>query len=213
MKLFQRTRELEDQLDRFFDAVSESGLVLRAGVDDYLAGRADEFARRIGEMRERESRADDLRHEIENRLYAESLIPEQRGDVLVLLERLDGVLGQAKSVLKTLEVQQPEIPQPFADGLPPLVAASAEAIERIVRASRAFFSELEAVQNDVHKVRYFEKEADAIGTRLRRDLFAGGLELAHKMQLSHIVDAIEEISDLAEDAADALVIFAIKRSV
>jgi len=213
MKLFRRTRELEDQLDRFFDAVSESALVLRAGIDDYLAGRAADFGRRIQEMRARESRADDLRHEIENRLYAESLIPEQRGDVLVLLERLDGVIGQAKSVLKMLEVQRPEIPQEFARGLEQLVAASSEAIERIVRASRAFFSELEAVQNDVHKVRYWEREADAVGTRVRSELFAGTLELAHKLQLCHLADAVEEISDLAEDAADALVIFAIKRSV
>ena len=213
MKLFQRTRELEDQLDRFFDAVSEAALVLRAGVEDYLAGRAAEFGRRIEEMRARETRADELRHEIENRLYAESLIPEQRGDVLVLLERLDGVLGQAKSVLKMLEVQQPRIPQEFGEGLARLVAASAEAIERIVRASRAFFSQLEAVQNDVHKVRFWEREADAVGTQVRRALFAGPLELAHKLQLCQLADAVEEISDQAEDAADALVIFAIKRSV
>ncbi len=213
MKLFHRTHELEDQLDRFLDAASESGLVLRAGIEEYIAGNENDFARRLEEIRRLESRADELRHGIENRLYAESLIPEQRGDVLVLLERLDGVIGQVKSALKMLDIQRPEVPDGLAGGLQALAGASAEALDRTVRATRAFFSHVEAVHDDVHKVRFYEREADAVGERVRRELFGGPLDLARKLQLCQLADAIEEISDLAEDAADALVIYAIKRSV
>jgi hypothetical protein len=43
-------------------------------------------------------------------------------------------------------------------------------------------------------------------------IFAGDLELARKAQLRNFVEHIDNIADAAEDVADRLAIYAIKRS-
>ena len=65
----------------------------------------------------------------------------------------------------------------------------------------------------MHKVLFFEKEGDKISTRLKMAIFAGGLDLAHKAQLRNFVEHIDDIADTAEDVADRLAIYSIKRSI
>ena len=112
--LFRRTRALESQIDQFLDAVSEGCLVFELGVGDYLGRDFASFTERLHAIGAFEAKADALRREVETRLYAESLIPDHRGDVLGLLENLDNVIDQAKQTLGQFEVERPDIP-----GLPP----------------------------------------------------------------------------------------------
>jgi uncharacterized protein Yka (UPF0111/DUF47 family) len=60
----------------------------------------------------------------------------------------------------------------------------------------------------------YEKEADALGTALKREIFASDkLDLAQKLHLREFVEHIDTIADMAEDVADRLAIYAIKRTV
>ena len=68
------------------------------------------------------------------------------------------------------------------------------------------------VTDHMHKVLFFEKEGDKVSTRLKMAIFAGELDLAHKAQLRNFVEHIDDIADTAEDVADRLAIYAIKRS-
>jgi uncharacterized protein Yka (UPF0111/DUF47 family) len=69
------------------------------------------------------------------------------------------------------------------------------------------------VKDHLHKVRYHEKEADKIVTNLRRDIFGRDVGLAEKIHLRFFAERIVWISDMAEDVADDLAIYAIKRSI
>ncbi|MEN6310643.1 MAG: DUF47 family protein, partial [Acidobacteriota bacterium] len=67
------------------------------------------------------------------------------------------------------------------------------------------------VGDHLHKVYFFEKEADKISDRLKRSVFHSGLELSRKIHLRYFALHIENISDHAEDVADRLGISCIKR--
>ncbi len=211
--LFRRTRALEAQIDQFLDAVSEGCLVFEQGIDDYLRHDQAAFDERLVAIAGFEGKADALRREVETRLYAESLIPDHRGDVLGLLENLDNVIDQAKRTLRQFEVEKPEVPEDLAPDFLALARACVQATEHLVDSSRAFFRDITGVRSHIHKVYFFEKEADRLADALKRKIFATDLDLARKNHLRYFCLHIETVSDKAEEVADRLAIYTIKRTI
>ncbi len=213
MKVFEKTRALEGQVDRFLDAVSEGALVFRSGLERYAREGAEVLGDAVAAVREKEKAADRLRREVEATLYTHSLIPDQRGDVLGLLESMDSVVDAAETALREIEIERPPLPASLAVDMEALAAASADSVEHLVRAARAFFRDPGAVKDDLHKVFHFEREADQAALRMRRKLFESELPLAEKLHLKLTLDAIEAVPDEAEAVADRLAIYALKRSL
>jgi uncharacterized protein len=212
--LFKKTHELESKLDEFFDAVSEACIIFEQAVSDYLQDQQDSFLARMDNIRKLEHHADYLRRDVEAKLYRNSLIPDQRGDVLSLLETMDHVVDSAKETVVQLDVEKPQIPVDFHQEFKDLAAASVFAAEASVRASRAFFRDVHAVTDHLHKVYFHEKEADRLADILKRKLFAKeGLHLSQKIHLRYFALHIEQLSDKAEEVAERLSIYAIKRTV
>lgn len=211
--LFQNTRVLTAQVDDFLDALSEGALLFRHAVEDYVAGDEERFRLRVEQVGELENRCDDLRRTIERRLYSHSLIPESRGDVLGLLETLDDVINTAKATLISIDIERPELSVSAADAWRGLAETAAQTSEAVVLAARAFFRDPHSVTDHLHKVYFYEKEGDRINEELRREIFASDLDLAHKMHLRDLAQFIDEVSDAAEDVADRLTLYAIKRTV
>ncbi len=212
--LFRRTRELENKVDEFLDKLSQSALLFRDAVGTYLAdGASEEFEERLKHVNALESEADSLCRSVETQLYSQTLIPESRGDVLGLMENLDSVLNDIEGTLWGFSIEAPEIPTEFHGDFTSLADKVSLTVESLVLASRAFFRDIEAVGNHNHKVLFYEKEADKMGTRLKRAIFASDLPLSHKAQLRNFVEVIDNVADKSEDVADRLSIYAIKRTV
>jgi predicted phosphate transport protein (TIGR00153 family) len=211
--LFRRTRALEAQIDQLLDAISEGCLVFEQGIADYLRPDPEQFEKRLAAIGVYEHKADELRREIETRLYRESLIPDHRGDVLGLLENIDNVIDEAKKTLWQFAVERPEIPAELASGYLELARAGTQAAQHLVSAVRAFFRDITVVPDHIHKVYFYEKEADKIADRLKRRIFSMDVELARKIHLRYFCLHVENISDRAEDVADRLSIYTIKRTI
>ena len=203
---------IESQIDDFMDQVSESGLLCKNGIEAYLRGNFEAFTEALNAVRDAEHRGDALRKTLENDLYAKTLIPESRGDVMELLESMDTLLGRFNGLLWQFDIEKPQIYQDFVDDFRELLQCSVEAVESTVRSSRAFFKNLNAVADHVHKVVYWEKESDKVSTRLQRAIFSREeIELSHKIHLRFFVKLIDRIADDAEDVTDRLNIYVIKR--
>lgn len=211
--LFRRTRALEAQIDQLLDAISEGCIVFEQGMADYLRPDPAQFEVRLLAIGEFEHKADGLRREIETRLYRESLIPEHRGDVLGLLENMDNVIDEAKKTLAQFAVERPEIPPDLAPDYLELARACVESAQHLVSAVRAFFRDITAVPDHIHKVYFYEREADRLADRLKRKIFAKEMELARKIHLRYFCLHVETLSDRAEDVADRLSIYTIKRTI
>ncbi len=202
------------QIDDFLDKVSESGLMFKQGMDAYLKANKESFKRKIEEISDTEHQGDSLRRSVEEQLYVKTLIPESRGDVLELLENMDALLDRFKGVLWQFEIEQPEISPEFTEEFRELVLCVVETVEAIVRSSRAFFVNAFSVSDHIHKVSYWETQSDKISTRLQKSIFScQDLRLSQKMQLRDLVRHVDKIADRAEDVADKLSIYIIKRSL
>jgi len=211
--LLKTTRFVESQIDTFLDVVSDSATTFQLAVEDYLNGRIDQFDARLAQIREFEHRADDLRVSVERFLYERTLIPENRGDVLAILENTDEVIDNIKDSLLQFSIEMPQIPDELDDLWIQTTRASVAAVEQLVFAVRSFFRDISAVNNYIHKVYFFEREADHIGERLRRQIFAMDIDLSLKSQLRFFAIHIEKISDAAQNVCDRLSIYTIKRQL
>lgn len=209
----KKSKALEMQIDDFLDTVSRASIVFRTGIQEYLDGEIENFENTIDGIVKLENRADDLRRSIETQLYTYSLIPEMRGDVMKLLERIDTIINSEKKTLNQFAVEMPDIPQEFDKEFINLADVCVNAVETLILAVRAFFIDFNMVKNHLHKVFFYEKEADKISDRLKRRIFRSELELSRKIHLRYFTLHIETISDHAEDVADLLSISTIKRSI
>ena len=213
-RILKRKLEIGKRIDDFLDNVSESGLLFKLGVDSYLKGNVESFEKKLEDITQTENQGDSLRRSLEEQLYMQTLIPESRGDVLELLENMDALLDRFKGAMWRFEIEYPTIPPEMHNDFKELVSCVVDSVEAMVRSARAFFKDIAAVSDHMHKVSYWEKQSDKVSTRLQRSIFRQNeLKLSHKLQLRDFVIHVDQIADQAEDVADKLSIYVIKRSL
>jgi len=214
ISILKRKVGIEKQVDDFLDQVSESGLLFKQGIEAYLEGNKEAFEKKLEQITDTEHKGDALRRSLEEQLYTRTLIPESRGDVLELLENMDSLLDRFKGALWRFDIENPEICLEFCEGFKELVNCVLESVEAIVRSTRAFFKDITAVADHMHKVSYWETESDKVSTRIQRSIYRDeSLQLSHRMQLCDLIRHVDKIADRAEDVADRLSIYVIKRTL
>ena len=213
-RIIKKRLDIGRQFDVFLDKVSEAGLMFKTGVNAYLSDNIESFEKKIEDIIETEHDGDALRRDLEETIYIQTLIPESRGDVLELLENMDGLLDRFKGALWKFNIERPQLVEELDDDFRELASIVVEAVEAIVRSSRAFFKDLSSVADHIHKVPYWESQSDKIASKLQQTIFRQeGLSLSEKMQLRDFVKHIDKIADRAEDVSDKLRIYVIKRSL
>ena len=214
MRILKKAIGVEQKIDEFLNQVIRSGLIFSQGAEAYLTGNRVDFKRKLSEIIEVEHAGDDLRRSIEQYLYTKTLIPESRGDVLELMENMDSLLDRFKGALWRMEIENLEIEDDFHDDFHLLIKAVGNTVDCIVKAARAFFKNISAVGDHLDKVYYWESESDKIATRLQMAIFRKEeLRLSHRMLLRELARHLDKIADRAEDVADKLNIYVIKRSL
>jgi predicted phosphate transport protein (TIGR00153 family) len=215
ISIFKSTTEVISQIEEFLNLVDESSLVYKKGIKHYLKDDHANFVKSMEEVDEMEGNADNLRRSIEDILYRKSLLPEFRGDVLELLEKLDDIIDTEKENLIQFDVESPMIPEPIHEAFLDLTKTSAKSVESVVLSARNFFREPQSVKDLLHRVYFYEKEADELSNKIKRVIYKEiqDLELSRKNHIRHFVDKTEYISDVAENIADLLAILSIKRSI
>lgn len=212
--ILSRKIGIEGQIDEFLDLVSESGLIFKMAIAAYLKGDIEAFLKKIEQITTAEHKGDSLTRTLEERLYIQTLIPDSRGDVLELLESMDSLLDLFKGAIWQFEIERPEIWPEFHDAFKELVGYVVEAVEAVVLSSRAFFKNIAAVSDHMHKVSYWETESDKVASNLQRAIFKReDMRMSHRLQMRDFAKMVDNIADVAEDVADRLAIYVIKRSL
>lgn len=216
MFAFRQANETIALIDRFLDLVDQGGIIFLEGVKHYLHGRKEHFLENLNSLSKFESEADSIKRNVENILYTQSLMPQLRSDILKLLEVLDNILDNSKSSLVQFDIEQPCIPSVLHDDMILLAEMSSNAIQAVIPAARNYFRKPDLVKESLHRVFLYEKEADRIGDGIKRKIFQNLPELPELAMKSHaryFTSHIEKLSDIAETAADLLIIMAIKRTI
>lgn len=207
----KKTKKLETQIDEYLDLVIKGGLIFKLGIKSYLDNQMETFEGHLSDLRKTEETADDLRRNIEIKLYTRTLIPESRGDVLGLMESCDKVLNITTETLLEFSVEipnlLPELKQDYLD----LTDSSISCLENTVSGTRAYFKNVDAVRDYVTKVQFYKKETNKIAERIKRKIFRTNNELSFKIHTRYFAFHIERIAEESEDVCDRLSIATIKR--
>ncbi|HPD64995.1 MAG TPA: DUF47 family protein [Bacteroidia bacterium] len=212
--MFKQTKVLIKQMDEYLDAVSQSGILFNLAINEFLKNEYERFNVHLLSLTEAEHQADKLKRKIENDLYVHSLIPEYRGDVMRLLERLDEIIDTAKEVVVNFDIERPVIMNDMTEMFSGLADIACKAVDSTVSAARMYFNHPSQIRDHLHKIYFYEKEADHLSDNLKRKIFNHPtLELSHKMHLRYFVARTDLLADTAESAADMLSVYSIKLSV
>ncbi len=199
MPIFSHTNELEQKIDELHDKIIEISMVFKKAVHLFLKEQRSQNYRKLSkEIKTIEHEADVLRRDIENRLYAQNLIPDFRGDVLELVENLDKVINEFDEVAHGFYLERPIIPETYHEQLLELVNEVCQCAENLAFASRAFFKDFSSVRNYSKKVYLLEHESDKTTAKLVDEIFSS---------------EVADIADLAENCVDQLLIYVIKRDI
>jgi hypothetical protein len=213
MAVFTRTtKKLILRIDEFFDNVELGVLVFREGIKSYIDKDLEAYKRHLQKVDSLEGNADKLQRMIENDMITHSILPQHRAEVTNLIDRVDEIIDTIKKSLNEIITEMPEIPEELNKDFITLAEVSANAAEELIPAARAYFKAPYTVREKLLKVYYFESETDKLSLKTKKKIFQDikDIDLAHKAHLRYIVHHIENISDLAQKAADLLSGMAIK---
>jgi len=214
ISIFSQTKLLENKIDQFHDKLFDCSVTFKKIIKEYIENQASsEFKKLHKQLKTIENDADRLRRDIEAQLYIQNLIPDLRADVLNMVENLDKIINRCDTTAHNLYIEKPVIPEEYNLRFIDLIEVVTSCIENSAIASRAFFRDFAIVRDYSIKVFYKESEADKICANMKEVLFNSNLELAHKLHLRDIVDSIDMVADITEDAMDDLAIFTIKRDI
>lgn len=211
MFLFRRNVELRRQLAVYVEKARLVADTFRDGLRHYRQDGLqdlDQFARA---SHRDESECDRVRREIERDLFAKSLLPESREDVMGLLEHMDLVVNQAEDVLRQIVLQRIELPTEFQDGYAELGERCYESLATLLEQAAAALANDPRTRELGDAVKACESRVDQCEQQLVSALFASDLELARKLHYRDLVIMTADVSDLAENAANLLTVFALKR--
>ena len=207
----KKTKKLETQIDEYLDLVIKGGLIFKLGIKCYLDNQMESFEDHLKDLRKVEETADDLRRNIEIKLYTRTLIPESRGDVLGLMESCDKVLNITAETLLEFSVEIPNLLPELRNDFLNIAESSISCLENTVSAIRAYFKNVDAVRDFVTKVQFYKKEANKNAERIKRGIFRTDNELSFKIHTRYFAFHIERIAEESEDVCDRLSIATIKR--
>ena len=160
-----------------------------------------------------ESRADDIREEVKSLMYEKALIPESRGDIMLLLDNIDTIPHLFEKVLYSIQTQKLTLPDFIMPDTKELIKISLECCDLMVREVIALFKKNEGIRDLVTQIDGNESHCDHIERRIITKIFEAAIDPFQKLQLKELIGLIGEISDQADRVSKRINIINIKRRV
>ena len=208
-----KTNQIISELEQFINKMDECVLIYKNGIKNYLEGNSQAFNENILSVMTIREDTTELRRNIENSLYSFTLVSENRGDILQLMEHIDMIIGQLYKNLVQYEIEIPFFPSELNIEFLKLVELASLSVEIAAQAMRDNFRSPQLVPEKIHRIYYYEKEADKLAQAIKRKVFheMDNFKLSQKIHLRYFTLHVEQIAEEAMEAADLLSILAIKQ--
>lgn len=209
-----RQKQIEEGLERYCREVATTMDMLYATLAEYLCQPDREKLRAsLSVTHKAESRADDLRNELEVLMYSKAIFPESRRDILQLLELLDKIPNHAESCLRMALTQRIVVPEEYSGDVMKLAGIARHAVEHTLEATRLLFRDYASADVLVGKVDELESDADRCETALIEAVFSSSRDGFEKILLRDLIQHIGKIADRAENVGDHIRVLAAKRKI
>ncbi len=202
MTLIERLMPKSDDFFADFEKLAattvEGTRLLKALLDDFT-----DVPRKVHEIKQVESRGDDITHRAFKRLHENFITPFDRTEIHRLLSRIDDVLDLADAASERISLYDVGTILPDARELASVLVLAAEAMAEAVRGLRDIKNPKQ-VLDACKQVNVHENTADHLIRRAIAALFKGGHDPLMVIKWKEILDLIEDAVDRAEDVADVI---------
>ena len=211
---FKKERQLESLIYNYLENlemiqnhfVKAMNLCLKEGV-------SDDFCFLMDQTHRFESRADDLRDEINELMYRRALIPESREDIMALLEKVDEIPRSFEQILNMIRTQRITFPEFLILDVQELIRVSMESCDLMAKQIDVWIKKKEGVRALMSTIDHNESHCDHIERRSIVKIFETDIEPFLKLQLKEMIIVLGEISDQADRVSKRINIMTMKRRV
>ncbi|MBU1078706.1 MAG: DUF47 family protein [Spirochaetes bacterium] len=212
---FGKGKIVEENIFKYLDLIKKEKDLFTQCLEEYLkTNKLKHSAAKIGSVHSYESKADDMRREIELSMYNKALLPQFRGDIIRLLELIDKLPNKCESILYMISLQNLKIPKMLKEGFRKLIIKNAETFGAVHVLITSLFKNPKEVQAYGDKIDKIESASDAIERELISAMFSSKtIDKCDRILLKELVLEIGSISDYGEHIADMATIIHIKVKV
>ncbi len=214
MKIFKKEKEVTELAERYLDVAELCVVEAKKAVMDCLESQCPDMLERALLVSGHEHEADELRREMRDKLFSGAFLPLMRADIASLFESIDRVPNAAEACTKFFYGERPNVPDELRARFRAIASESFDVIKPLTQAGLGFFrakGKVDAIREAARQIGVEEARVDALELSLTAAIFEStSLSLAEKNHLRRSLSKIVEIADRAEDAADTLLLIALK---
>ncbi|HSM90331.1 MAG TPA: DUF47 family protein [Desulfobacterales bacterium] len=212
--LFKKENQLNDLLSSYLENLVKTQEHFVKAMDTCLdEGMCGEFAFLIEQTHKFESKADDIRDEINYLMYSRALIPESREDVMNLIEQVEVIPRIFELVLHLIRTQKIKIPDFVLPEMKNLIRMSVESCDLMIKQIDLMLKNRQGIRALMTTIDHNESHCDHIERSLMTKVFDSNLDPIHKIQLKELIIAMGEVSDQADRVSKRVNIMVLKRRV
>jgi predicted phosphate transport protein (TIGR00153 family) len=176
--------------------------------------RSEDFEFYIVKTHKHESRADDIVQEINDLMYGKALLPESRSDIMGLLEALENLPTLFEHILYMIQNQKITVPRPIWNECNEMVKISLECCDLVTGQVEALFKKDGDLRGLMAQIDAKESHCDHIERKTISKIFDdASIDPFAKLQLRELIEAVGDISDIAERISRRINISDLKRRV
>jgi uncharacterized protein len=212
--LFKKEQQLESLISQYLENLSRTQehfvKAMNTCLDEGLSGQ---FSFLIEQTHKFESKADEIRDEINYLMYSRALIPESREDIMSLIEQVEVIPRIFELILHLIRTQKLKIPDIIMLDVKDLIRISVESCELMVKQIDLMLKNRQGIRALVSTIDHNESHCDHIERSLMLKIFESDMDLVHKLQLKELIIAMGEVSDQADRVSKRVNILTLKRRV
>lgn len=212
--LFQKQKRVEEMIYNYVEHFLECSESFNTGIKCYLEkGTGADFDFWVNKTHKEESALDDLRRAIEMELYSKALLPESRGDILILLETTDRIPNKLESILFQIQCEDLILPDGLLVDLEGLLTHSFESCQLVGEAIKNLFQKRDKILDITRRIDQIESYCDHIERRMITKIFRSNIDSGEKVLLKQLILQIGDITDGAENVSDRIIISSVKGQI
>ena len=186
--------------------------VLITGVAGFIGSNLAEYLRNkdisvigidnfVKLAQEIEHRADDITHEIVDRLNRTFITPFDREDIYCLTEELDDIVDRIENVVHNFAIYRVNPQEPFFKEFAELIIQDADYLSRLTEQLKLqkyspAFKEL------IQKIHTIEDQGDEIFLKTLAHFFDNGPDAIEVIKLKDLIEDLERVLDKFQDASN-----------
>ncbi|MBN1785486.1 MAG: TIGR00153 family protein [Candidatus Methanofastidiosa archaeon] len=186
----------------------------KEGFESYLNDNLPSCEEVREKILKHEHEADEVRREIQMKLYEGAFMPLYRDDIYRFVDMLDNVADEAKHLTDGFFLERPMIPKDLSDDFFQLLKESISPFEDLKIALQVFRDDKEKALAATLEVEKKESKVDKMEHDLRYKIFNHKkIELSQKLHMRNLSLHLAKISDIIEECSDIIEIMLVKRQL